>query len=58
MNVARHTRYVAPLVAVLVAGTLAGGPGCLARGEEILKIGAPVAATGPDAREGALTKDG
>jgi branched-chain amino acid transport system substrate-binding protein len=28
------------------------------RGEEILKIGAPLAATGADAREGALTKQG
>ena len=55
---ARSVRLLAALTAAMVAGVLiwnAGGP---AGGEEILKIGAPLAATGPDAREGALTKAG
>ncbi len=58
MDVARYTRYLAALVAVLVVGTLAWGASGPATGEGILKIGAPLAATGPDAREGALTKAG
>jgi branched-chain amino acid transport system substrate-binding protein len=56
--VARYARCVASLVAVLVVGTLVWGIGSPATGADILKIGAPLAATGADAREGALTKAG
>ncbi|HEX4834979.1 MAG TPA: amino acid ABC transporter substrate-binding protein [bacterium] len=46
------------LVAMIVATALAGAVTGPSRGAEVLKIGAPLAATGADAREGALTKQG
>ncbi len=55
---ARYARSLAALVTVLVVGTLVWGVGGPARGADVLKIGAPLAATGADAREGALTKAG
>lgn len=45
---------IAMIVATALVWTL-GGP---SRGAVVLKIGAPLAATGADAREGALTKQG
>jgi len=56
--VARYRRCAAALTALIVLGALAWGTGGPAGGQEILKIGAPLAATGADAREGALTKQG
>jgi branched-chain amino acid transport system substrate-binding protein len=58
MEMARETRFAAALMAAFFVGALAWGTSGPARGEGIIKIGAPLAATGPDAREGALTKDG
>ncbi len=46
------------LVAVAVTAMLGGMVAGPSQGEEVLKIGAPLAATGSDAREGALTKQG
>src|SRR5437588_6115245 len=56
--VGRYRRLAGALTALIVLGTLAWGAGGPAGGQEILKIGAPLAATGADAREGALTKQG
>ena len=58
MRMSRYARHLAAFVAVFVAGALVWGVSGPAVGEGILKIGAPLAATGADAREGALTKDG
>lgn len=44
------------IIAAMAALTATGA--APSAGQDILKIGAPVAATGPDAREGALTKQG
>jgi branched-chain amino acid transport system substrate-binding protein len=46
------------VISVIVAGVLAGTAAAPSRGAEVLKLGAPLAATGADAREGALTKQG
>ena len=51
-------RLIAALTATAVAALLIWSAGGTAGGEEVLRIGAPLAATGPDAREGALTKQG
>jgi len=55
----RHgSRLIAALAAAAVAATcgwIVPGP---ARGDQLVKLGAPLAATGADAREGALTKQG
>ena len=49
---------VAGVLATAVAGIAALGLPPAARADEVLKIGAPLAATGKDAREGALAKQG
>jgi branched-chain amino acid transport system substrate-binding protein len=54
----RHVRWAAALAVAAVAGTLVWGTGGPSQAQEVLKIGAPLAATGADAREGALTKQG
>ena len=54
----RSIRVLAALTAAVVVAALTWGIAGPAGGEEVLRIGAPLAATGPDAREGALTKDG
>lgn len=54
----KRLRLLLALLGVVVAGALVGWAGGPARGDEVLKIGAPLAATGADAREGALTKQG
>jgi len=51
------SRVLIALAAVVVMGALGVTAGAL-HGEEILKLGAPLAATGADAREGALAKQG
>jgi branched-chain amino acid transport system substrate-binding protein len=53
-----RTQLTACMLAAALGATLVWSGGRDARGAEVLKIGAPLAATGPDAREGALTKDG
>ncbi len=53
---ARYFRFIA--AAVIVASTLIGIAGSPAPGQEFLKIGAPLSATGPTAKEGALAKQG
>ncbi|HKV43300.1 MAG TPA: amino acid ABC transporter substrate-binding protein [bacterium] len=52
------SRFAVALAAICVVGALGWGTNGPALGQEILKIGAPLAVTGADAREGALTKDG
>lgn len=52
------TRLLPTAVAVLAAVTIGSGPASLAWAADVLKIGAPLAATGADAREGALAKQG
>jgi len=51
-------RVAVSLVIAAVAGVLLWGIGVPLGAQEVLKIGAPLAATGADAREGALTKQG
>lgn len=51
------SRALIAIAAVIVVGALGVTAGAL-HGEEILKLGAPLAATGADAREGALAKQG
>src|SRR5262249_36212616 len=46
------------LVAALVSVSLSQGFVGLARAEDVIKIGAPLAATGAEAREGVLAKQG
>jgi branched-chain amino acid transport system substrate-binding protein len=58
MSMRRHIHPSVLLLVAAVAGTLLWSVARPARGADVLKIGAPLAATGPDAREGALTKDG
>ncbi len=55
---ARGLRFLGALIAVLTATAFGLGIPRPARAEEVLKIGAPLAATGADAREGALAKQG
>ncbi len=55
---ARSVRLIAALTATILTAVVIGNVGGTAVGEEMLKIGAPLAVTGPDAREGALTKAG
>src|SRR5438094_5791179 len=43
---------------LILTGSVTLAPPVPARGAEVLKIGAPLAATGKDAREGALAKQG
>jgi branched-chain amino acid transport system substrate-binding protein len=50
-------RLVAAFAAAVVTGALGAAAGAQP-GQEILKLGAPLAATGADAREGALAKQG
>lgn len=57
-GVRRCVRWAAALAAAALAGALVWGSGGPLRAQEVLKIGAPLAATGADAREGALTKQG
>lgn len=57
-TVERHARWVAIVAVAALAGALAWTTGGVTQAAEVLKIGAPLAATGPDAREGALTKQG
>ena len=52
------TRLLPTAVAVLAAATIGSGPASPAWAADVLKIGAPLAATGADAREGALAKQG
>ncbi|HKW93150.1 MAG TPA: amino acid ABC transporter substrate-binding protein [Methylomirabilota bacterium] len=55
------TTPIRPLLVGILALTIAGTgfpPASAAAPQEILKIGAPLAATGPQAREGALAKQG
>jgi branched-chain amino acid transport system substrate-binding protein len=52
------TRLLPTTVAVLIAVTIGSGPASPARAADVLEIGAPLAATGADAREGALAKQG
>ena len=54
----RTARFAAAAAVILVAGAAGWGTAGAALGDELLKIGAPVAATGPTAREGVLTKQG
>ena len=54
----KRTRLLLTAVAALAAATVGSGPASPARAADILKIGAPLAATGADAREGALAKQG
>ncbi len=54
----RHLRLFGILIAVLAATTFGPGIPRPARADEVLRIGAPLAATGADAREGALAKEG
>ncbi len=46
----RHVRWAAALAVAAVAGTLVWGTGGPSQAQEVLKIGAPLAATGADAR--------
>src|SRR5437016_5662196 len=55
-DVKRTARFAAAAAAIVVAGAVGWGTAGAAPGDELLKIGAPVAATGPTAREGVLTK--
>src|SRR2546426_3208495 len=57
-DVKRTARFAAAAAVILVAGAVGWGMTGAALGDELLKIGAPVAATGPTAREGVLTKQG
>jgi branched-chain amino acid transport system substrate-binding protein len=54
----KSMRLLAALVVLVVGGVFAPAGGHPARANEILKIGVPLAATGADAREGTLTKQG
>ncbi len=54
----RFLRGGALLIAMAVTAMLGGLVAGPSRGEELLKIGVPLAATGADSREGALTKQG
>ncbi|HEV2439141.1 MAG TPA: amino acid ABC transporter substrate-binding protein [bacterium] len=51
------SRLLIAIAAIVVLGALGVTAGAL-HGEEILRLGAPLAATGADAREGALAKQG
>jgi branched-chain amino acid transport system substrate-binding protein len=51
-------RVLGMVLAVIVSAALAWTGTGPSQGAEILKLGAPLAATGADAREGALTKQG
>lgn len=55
---ARSVRLIGAVTATILAAVVIWNAGGTAVGEEMLKIGTPLAATGPDAREGALTKAG
>lgn len=54
----RDARWCTVVIAVLTAATFGPGAARPAGAEEVLKIGAPLAATGSEAREGALAKQG
>jgi branched-chain amino acid transport system substrate-binding protein len=51
-------RFFAAVPVGLLGATLAPGLNSPARAEQVLAIGAPLAATGAEAREGALAKQG
>jgi branched-chain amino acid transport system substrate-binding protein len=53
--VSERFRFLAALLTATLTGVLGPGP---ASAGDVLKIGAPLAATGPEAREGALAKEG
>jgi branched-chain amino acid transport system substrate-binding protein len=58
MRVRGRVRWLASLAALIAVAALAWTGAGPSAGEDILKVGAPLAVTGATAREGALTKQG